>query len=48
MSRTVLVLSEVRDGKLRNVSYECVAAARRIAEGGRWWPPSLARRPVRM
>ncbi|HEY8342487.1 MAG TPA: electron transfer flavoprotein subunit alpha/FixB family protein [Calditerricola sp.] len=34
MSRTVLVLSEVRDGKLRNVTYECLAAAKRIAEGG--------------
>jgi electron transfer flavoprotein alpha subunit len=34
MSRNVLVLAEVRDGGLRNVSLECLAAARRVAEGG--------------
>ena len=28
MSRNVLVLAEVRDGGLRNVSLECLAAAR--------------------
>ena len=34
MSRKVLVLGEVRDGSLRNVSFEAVAAAKTIAEGG--------------
>ncbi|CAH2716142.1 Electron transfer flavoprotein subunit alpha [Neobacillus rhizosphaerae] len=34
MSRKVLVLGEVRDGSLRNVSFEAIAAAKTIAEGG--------------
>lgn len=34
MSRKVLVLGEVRDGSLRNVSFEAVAAAATVAEGG--------------
>jgi electron transfer flavoprotein alpha subunit len=34
MARKVLVLGEVRDGGLRNVSFEAVAAATVIAEGG--------------
>ncbi|GAA0333575.1 electron transfer flavoprotein subunit alpha [Bacillus carboniphilus] len=34
MSRKVLVLGEVRDGALRNVSFEAIAAAKTIAEGG--------------
>jgi electron transfer flavoprotein alpha subunit len=34
MTRKVLVLGEVRDGSLRNVSYEAIAAAKTIAEGG--------------
>jgi len=34
MSRNVLVLAEVRDGGLRNVSLECLAAAKRVADGG--------------
>lgn len=34
MSRNVLVLAEVRDGGLRNVSLECLAAARRVSDGG--------------
>ncbi|WP_040207727.1 electron transfer flavoprotein subunit alpha/FixB family protein [Neobacillus jeddahensis] len=34
MSRKVLVLGEVRDGSLRNVSFEAIAAARTVAEGG--------------
>ncbi|RTR27378.1 electron transfer flavoprotein subunit alpha/FixB family protein [Robertmurraya yapensis] len=34
MARKVLVLGEVRDGQLRNVSYEAVGAAKTIAEGG--------------
>ncbi|MCP8967377.1 electron transfer flavoprotein subunit alpha/FixB family protein [Ectobacillus ponti] len=34
MARKVLVLGEVRDGSLRNVSFEAVAAAKTIAEGG--------------
>ncbi|MDG4656572.1 electron transfer flavoprotein subunit alpha/FixB family protein [Ectobacillus antri] len=32
--RKVLVMGEVRDGSLRNVSFEAVAAAKTIAEGG--------------
>lgn len=32
--RKVLVLAEARDGQLRNVSYEALAAAKAIAEGG--------------
>jgi len=35
MSRNVLVLADVRDGALRNVSLECLAAAGRVAEGGK-------------
>jgi electron transfer flavoprotein alpha subunit len=34
MSRKVLVLGEVREGSLRNVSFEAVSAAKTIAEGG--------------
>lgn len=34
MARNTLVVAEVRNGNLRPVSYECIAAARRIAEGG--------------
>lgn len=34
MARKVLVLGEVRDGSLRNVSFEAIAAARTVAEGG--------------
>ncbi|RXY98232.1 electron transfer flavoprotein subunit alpha/FixB family protein [Fictibacillus sp. S7] len=34
MSKKVLVLGEVRDGELRNVSFEAVAAAKEISSGG--------------
>jgi electron transfer flavoprotein alpha subunit len=34
MSRNVLVLADVRDGQLRNVSLESLAAARKVADGG--------------
>ena len=34
MSKKVLVFGEVRDGQLRNVSFEAIAAAKRIADGG--------------
>lgn len=34
MARKVLVMGEVRDGSLRNVSFEAVAAAKTISEGG--------------
>ncbi|WP_026581843.1 electron transfer flavoprotein subunit alpha/FixB family protein [Bacillus sp. J33] len=34
MARKVLVLGEVRDGSLRNVSFEAVAAGKTAAEGG--------------
>lgn len=34
MARKVLVLGEVRDGSLRNVSFEAVAAAKTVSEGG--------------
>ncbi|WP_449537184.1 electron transfer flavoprotein subunit alpha/FixB family protein [Ferdinandcohnia sp. Marseille-Q9671] len=34
MSRKVLVLGEVRDGALRNVSFEAIAAGKTVAEGG--------------
>lgn len=34
MSRKVLVLGEVREGSLRNVSFEAVATAKTVAEGG--------------
>ncbi|WP_458412284.1 electron transfer flavoprotein subunit alpha/FixB family protein [Schinkia sp. CFF1] len=34
MTRKVLVLGEVRDGNLRNVSFEAIAAGKQIAEGG--------------
>jgi electron transfer flavoprotein alpha subunit len=34
MSRKVLVLGEVRDGSLRNVSFEAIGAAKTVAEGG--------------
>ncbi|MDG4849473.1 electron transfer flavoprotein subunit alpha/FixB family protein [Peribacillus frigoritolerans] len=34
MSRNVLVLGEIRNGELRNVSFESIAAARSIAQGG--------------
>ncbi|MGE8206375.1 electron transfer flavoprotein subunit alpha/FixB family protein [Heyndrickxia sp. NPDC080065] len=34
MARKVLVLGEVRDGSLRNVSFEAVAAGKTMAEGG--------------
>lgn len=34
MARNVLVLAEVRNGAIRPVSYECIAAGRSVAEGG--------------
>jgi electron transfer flavoprotein alpha subunit len=34
MSKKVLVLGEVREGSLRNVSFEAIAAAKKIAQGG--------------
>lgn len=34
MARKVLVLGEARDGQLRNVSYESIAAAKIVSEGG--------------
>ncbi|WP_047150562.1 electron transfer flavoprotein subunit alpha/FixB family protein [Aneurinibacillus tyrosinisolvens] len=34
MSKKVLVVAEARDGSLRNVSFEALAAAKRIADGG--------------
>ncbi|MBM7701276.1 electron transfer flavoprotein subunit alpha/FixB family protein [Metabacillus iocasae] len=34
MARKVLVVGEVRDGVLRNVSFEAIAAAKTISEGG--------------
>ncbi|MEO4052030.1 electron transfer flavoprotein subunit alpha/FixB family protein [Solibacillus sp. CAU 1738] len=34
MSKKVLVLGEVREGSLRNVSFEAIAAAKQIADGG--------------
>jgi electron transfer flavoprotein alpha subunit len=34
MAKKVAVLAEIRDGSLRNVSFEGLAAARKIAEGG--------------
>ncbi|RSK52509.1 electron transfer flavoprotein subunit alpha/FixB family protein [Bacillus canaveralius] len=34
MARKVLVLGEVRDGSLRNVSFEAAAAGKSVAEGG--------------
>ncbi|HLT56205.1 MAG TPA: electron transfer flavoprotein subunit alpha/FixB family protein [Bacillota bacterium] len=34
MGRKVLVLAEIKDGVLRNVSFEAIAAAKTIAEGG--------------
>ena len=34
MSKKVLVFGEVRDGELRNVSYEAIAAAKQVADGG--------------
>ena len=34
MSKKVLVLGEVREGSLRNVSFEAIAAGKKIADGG--------------
>ena len=34
MSRKILVLGETRDSSLRNVSFEAIAAAKTVAEGG--------------
>lgn len=34
MARKVIVIGEVRDGELRNVSYEAVAAGKEVADGG--------------
>jgi electron transfer flavoprotein alpha subunit len=34
MSRKVIVLAEVRDNSLRNVSFEAIAAGKTVAEGG--------------
>ncbi len=34
MAKKVLVLGEVRQGELRNVSFEAIAAAKQISEGG--------------
>ena len=34
MSKKVLVLGEIRQGELRQVSFEAIAAAKKIADGG--------------
>lgn len=34
MSKKVLVMAETRDGNLRNVSFEALSAAQKVAEGG--------------
>lgn len=34
MGKKILVIGEIRDGALRNVSFEAIAAAKAIAEGG--------------
>ena len=34
MAKKVLVLGDIRDGALRNVSFEAIAAAKLIADGG--------------
>jgi len=34
MARNVIVLAEVRNGALRPVSFECIAAGRQVSEGG--------------
>ncbi|KAA9028493.1 electron transfer flavoprotein subunit alpha/FixB family protein [Niallia endozanthoxylica] len=34
MSKKILVLGEVRQGELRNVSFEAITAAKKVAEGG--------------
>ena len=34
MSKKVLVLGEIRQGELRQVSFEAIAAAKQIADGG--------------
>lgn len=34
MSKKVVVLGESRDGKLRNVTFEAIAAAHQVADGG--------------
>ncbi|WP_227936660.1 electron transfer flavoprotein subunit alpha/FixB family protein [Alkalihalobacillus deserti] len=34
MAKKVLVIGEVRDGELRNVSYEAIAAGKKVADGG--------------
>ena len=34
MARKVFVLGEVRDGSLRNVSFEAIAAAKACSRGG--------------
>ncbi|NOU89345.1 electron transfer flavoprotein subunit alpha/FixB family protein [Paenibacillus sp. LMG 31460] len=34
MSKKILVFAETREGNVRKVSYECLSAAHRIAEGG--------------
>ena len=34
MGKKVLVLGDFRDGALKNVSFEAIAAAKLIAEGG--------------
>ena len=34
MTKKVLVLGDIRDGALRNVTFEAIAAAKLIADGG--------------
>ena len=34
MTKKVLVLGDIREGALRNVSFEAIAAAKLIADGG--------------
>ncbi len=34
MSKKVVVLGEAREGALRNVSFEAIAAAKKVADGG--------------
>src|SRR5690606_35197129 len=43
MGRKVLVLAEIKDGVLRNVSFEAIAAAKTIAEGGEGYSVMLGK-----
>ena len=47
MAKKILVLGEIREGALRNISFEAIAAAKVFADGGEVVAVLLGKKTVR-